>query len=96
MLRIMQTTQNGCLTIKLEGRLLSPWIDEVRRACSPKSRPRKGVLLDLSAVTFVDAPGTKLLRELMSQGVKIGAYSSFTEELLHWRHFDGQSSANRN
>ena len=82
MLRITHGTQNGFATIKLEGRLLGPWIDEVRQACNLALQPSTFLSMDLSSLTFVAATGTEFLRELISRGVKIGAYSSFTKELL--------------
>jgi len=82
MLKITQAMQNGGATIKLEGRLLGPWLDEVRRECNQAPHPLTSLSIDLSAVTFVDALGTEFLRELIGRGVKIKAYSSFTKELL--------------
>jgi hypothetical protein len=37
----------------------------------------------LAAVTYVDAAGVQLLRELVGAGVEITAYSSYIGELLH-------------
>ena len=46
---------------------------------------RRDVLprLDLSCVQFVDAAGVKLLRDLLDQGVALGACSGLVAELLH-------------
>ena len=67
--------------IKLEGKLLSDWIDEVRRlfldvdeCISPG--------LDLSELTFVDREGTELLQQPLRQGVRIESCSPFVAELL--------------
>jgi hypothetical protein len=38
--------------------------------------------LDLAAVTYVDAAGVELLRDLIAEGVEIAACSSFVHELL--------------
>jgi anti-anti-sigma regulatory factor len=69
------------LTIKLEGEILVPWVRAVREACTKRGRrPRR---LDLAAVTYVDAAGVELLRDLIAEGVEIAACSSFVRELLH-------------
>jgi len=70
-------------TIKLEGKLLGPWVDEVRKACAQAMAGSSRTRLDLSAVTFVDAAGVALLRELIRQGVEIAACSGYVAELLH-------------
>ena len=69
-------------TIKLEGKLLRLWVDEVRRACVSGTVPSDWTSLDLSALTFVDAAGEGLLRDLISRGIKVVACSSYVVELL--------------
>ena len=82
MLKVTQTNSHGGgATVKLEGKLLQPWVDEVRTLFPPAagdSLPR----LDLSALTFVDAVGTELLRQLLRQGVAIESCSPFVAALL--------------
>jgi hypothetical protein len=67
--------------IRLEGKLLGDWIDEVRRLFLDLDEcpsPR----LDLSQLTFVDREGAKLLLQLLRQGVRIESCSPFVTELL--------------
>src|SRR5262249_22119178 len=52
-----------------------------RDACAIRGRRR--LRLDLAAVTYADAAGLQLLRDLMAEGVGIAACSSFVGELLH-------------
>ena len=82
MLKITRLRRKGRgLTIKLEGEILVPWVRAVREACTKRGRrPRR---LDLAAVTYVDAAGVELLRDLIAEGVEIAACSSFVRELLH-------------
>ena len=82
MLKITRVFHKGRgLTIKLEGEILVPWVRAVREACTKRGRrPRR---LDLAAVTYVDAAGVELLRDLIAEGVEIAACSSFVRELLH-------------
>jgi hypothetical protein len=69
-------------TIKLEGKLLGPWIDEVSNACAAGMEPSSRFNLDLSALIFVDAAGERLLRDLIARGIEVVACSSYVAELL--------------
>ena len=82
MLKITRLSHKGRgLTIKLEGEIVGAWVGAVRDACAVRGRrPRR---LDLAAVTYVDAAGVQLLRDLMAEGVEIAACSSFVGELLN-------------
>jgi len=81
-LKITLLSQKGHgLTIKLEGQILEPWVSAARDACAIRGRRR--LRLDLAAVTYADAAGLQLLRDLMAEGVEIAACSSFVGELLH-------------
>jgi hypothetical protein len=72
-------------TLKLEGKLLGPWVDELSRACAELPIPPDCLRLDLAAVTFVDPIGVKLLDELVRQGVTIETCSGFIADLLNGR-----------
>ncbi len=83
MLRITQTrTENGKAVVKLDGKLLQPWVAEVRSFFMP-TQAGSFPALDLCGVTFVDGPGTDLLRDLLGQGVPIESCSAFVAALLH-------------
>jgi hypothetical protein len=83
-LKITRVSQKGRgLTIKLEGEILGPWVGAVRDACTRRGRPSGRLRLDLAAVSYADAAGTQLLRDLMREGIGIAACSSFLAELLH-------------
>jgi len=70
------------LTLRREGQLLGPWVAAVRDACRERGRRSGRLLLDLAAVTFADAAGVELLRDLVGEGVEIIACSGFVGELL--------------
>jgi anti-anti-sigma regulatory factor len=70
------------LTIKLEGQLAGSVVPAVRDACRERGRRSGRLLLDLAAVTYADAAGAELLRDLLAEGVEIGACSGFVGELL--------------
>ena len=90
MLRITRipTDDARTITLKLEGKLLQAWTDEVRsaveQAIAGDGQDGRVVRLDLSTLMFVDAAGAGLLRELIaSDRITIGACSSFLTELLN-------------
>jgi anti-anti-sigma regulatory factor len=83
MLRITTIGNDPSTTIvRIEGKLLEPWLEEVRRACVELVAPQRPVCLDLGAVTFVDAAGVDLLHELFQRGVTLAACSAFVAALL--------------
>ena len=69
-------------TMKLEGKLMGPWVDEVRKASASGTIPCTRIILDLSALAFVDAAGERLLRDLIGRGIEVVACSSYVAELL--------------
>jgi hypothetical protein len=83
-LKITEIAQNDSgRTLKPEGKLLGPWVDELRNVCTQPLNRAEQVGLDLAAVTFVNAAGAKLLRELIREGIIITQCSAFVAELLH-------------
>ena len=84
MLKITEIGRNDSgRTFKLEGKLLGPWVDELLNVCTQPLDRAEQVALDLAAVTFVNAEGTELLRELIRQGIIITQCSAFVAGLLH-------------
>jgi hypothetical protein len=65
--------------LKLEGKLLEPWLPELDRACSG---PAEAVRLDLTTLTYADERGVRTLRDLLRRGVTVAASSAFVAALL--------------
>jgi anti-anti-sigma regulatory factor len=83
-LKITEVSRSdSAITFKLEGKVLAPWVDELRRICTEPPDSSRQIYLDLGAVTFLDAAGVKLMRELIRQGIAITQCSGFIAELLH-------------
>lgn len=84
MLRITRFDGHDAIsTLRLEGKLLGPWVTEFARSCAVLAGSPHRLRLDLSAVTFVDGPGVTLLRDLLDCGVTLAACSRLVTELLH-------------
>jgi anti-anti-sigma regulatory factor len=83
MLRITEI-RDDCVgpVLKLEGKLLGPWIDELHEACRLAGDNSVPVRLDLDGLSFVDAAGILAIRGLMRRGVVIATSSLFVRELL--------------
>src|SRR5262249_3251713 len=80
MLRIARVdvdARHSLPTLKLEGKLVGPWVLELRRACDVLEAPPGCVRLNLSAVTFIDPAGIELLGDLIRRGARLpGARAS--------------------
>jgi anti-anti-sigma regulatory factor len=69
-------------SLRLEGKLVGPWLDELRQACQMLPDSPSALALDLSGVNFVDRAGAKYLRTLLGQGAQVTNCTPFVAELL--------------
>ena len=82
MLRITPRPRDGFETLVVEGRLVGPWVAELRRAAE-ETLERSGRLeLHLAGVRFAGPEGASLLRELVSRGASVLQSSHFVDALL--------------
>jgi anti-anti-sigma regulatory factor len=73
-------------TLRLEGRVVGPWVEELRRSCDEALDGGARLILDLGAVSFVDRDGLALLRDLPHDRVELHRCSPFlAEQLKAWR-----------
>ena len=82
MLRITPLATNGTTTLKLEGRLVGAWADELNRVCEATLDEPRRVRLDLTDVTFADAAGIAAVKAAIQRHVEIVGCSLFLSELL--------------
>ena len=74
MLKITTHKEARSTTLKLEGRLVGPWVQELDRCWHELTAVADGqVLVDLTSVTFVDSQGKELLARMRKQGVELRA-----------------------
>jgi ABC-type transporter Mla MlaB component len=84
MLRITIDENSGSVTLRLEGKLIGPWVEEVEQ-CWRKVFTTLGartVLVDLSAVDFVDPAGRVLLARMQSAGFRLASGGTITRFLV--------------
>ena len=83
MLKIVSADRPGDgATLRLEGRVIGPWVDELRRACQRVLVTDTRLTLDLHEVAFVERDGLELLRSLADQGVAVVNCPAFVHEQL--------------
>ena len=81
MLRISLSADDAVATVRLDGKLLHPWIDEVRTTVSRAAAGGRP-LVNLEGLTFADQAGIAFLHELTASGVVVQGASPFINELL--------------
>jgi ABC-type transporter Mla MlaB component len=87
MLRITATGRGAHPeTLRLEGRLVGPWVAQLRSACRACSSAGQRLQLDVAGLRFVDADGAALLRELAQSGAAFSGLSPFVAALLEQEH----------
>jgi len=70
------------LRLQLEGKLIGPWVNELRSLSDAALEQKKSLSLDLERVWFVDGPGVALLRELETRHVAQLHRSQFITQQL--------------
>jgi anti-anti-sigma regulatory factor len=69
----------------LEGRLVQPWIAELRSnwTRTETARRERKCVVDLTGVTFIDKSGEKVLAELSKGGAELIATGCYTRHVVH-------------
>ena len=81
MLRISRSDSTHSTSFLLEGKLLEPWLDELRSALAAVAA-RRPVVLDLSGLSFVDPPAALLLATLERGGTRLKSPSPLIAGLI--------------
>ena len=83
MLRIASVDTPGSrTTLTLEGRVIGPWVDELRHTCQRILVTGGELTLDLHEVAFVARDGLDLLNSLVDRGVTLVNCPAFVREQL--------------
>lgn len=70
MLRISITSSpDNAVRLQLEGKLIGPWVDELRQLSNDAPSHDRMVTLDLKKLWFMDLRGAELLRSLQQRQV---------------------------
>jgi ABC-type transporter Mla MlaB component len=86
---------DSLVVLRLEGRITGCWVEELRRTCAAHAfaahtlADEVQLSLELSKVSFADAAGIALLKELRSHGADLIRPTPFVaEQLKDWPSFD--------
>lgn len=83
MLRIqLFDLQDGTLAIQLAGRIVGPWVGELRSSCERILGVGGTLSVDLGDVSFVDRDGVEFLQSLRARHVTLFNCSPFVAEQL--------------
>ena len=83
MLRISRVeATDEAVTLRLEGRVSGPWVEELRHWCEQVLASGSGLRLDLTDVSFIGLAGVALCRSLRDRQVALLHCSPFVAEQL--------------
>jgi len=71
----------------LDGRLVGPWVGELRASWKKAPRIQSGrtCVVDLNEVTFIDKRGERLLRTMSKEGAQFVATGIYIKHVLQQR-----------
>ena len=81
MLKITITNTATVERWTLEGRLVTPWVDELKRSWKRTIRRRR-CIVNLDEVTFIDKGGERMLRSMSKQGAQLIASDVYVKHVL--------------
>lgn len=81
MLRITIHNEAASTRFIVEGRLAGPWVEELKK-CWQTVAHAVPLLVDLSAMTWIDSEGRALLSEMHRQGVRLVAVGLMTQAII--------------
>lgn len=85
MLRIHVENEGNAMRLRLEGKLIHPWVDELFRVwmeVSPRIPGHWDMCVDLSEVSFVDARGKAMLAAMRRAGCSLQGPTPFIEAVI--------------
>jgi len=82
MLKITIRTDPTGTIFELEGKLVGPWVQELKDCWQEAARSGQSVRVLLCAVTFIDDKGRNLLVEMYRQGAKLVAEGCMNKAIV--------------
>jgi anti-anti-sigma regulatory factor len=83
MLKVTTTDQENAVTLKLEGKLAGPWVQEVNQAWQAVSESSSApCVIDLQSITYIDRAGRALLALMSQQGARLLASGCMTRTIV--------------
>jgi ABC-type transporter Mla MlaB component len=82
MLKITWESSHNEVLMRLDGRVMGRWVDELIRYSQSFLAEGRTLALDMSEVSFVDQKGVAVLQDLLRRGVTVARCTPFVSELL--------------
>jgi anti-anti-sigma regulatory factor len=84
MLRITRAEEGSVTQFKLEGKLAGSFVEAMEQSWQQAITdfPARAFVIDLSAVTYVDAKGTELLTEMHRYGAELRASTCLIKAIV--------------
>lgn len=82
MLRITVEEKRGWATIRLEGGLAGPWVNELRQCWEATLVSQDQIVMDLSEVRSIDSAGIDLLQAMHSAGTQLRGRGLLTNYIV--------------
>ena len=70
------------ITLKLEGRVVGPWVAELEKECKKCLLKKNGLILDLSGVSYIDERGVNMIRRFLGSRIQSVGGSLFLKGLM--------------
>ncbi|HET7258206.1 MAG TPA: hypothetical protein VFI75_00700, partial [Candidatus Acidoferrum sp.] len=81
MLRITTQKKRGRTILSVEGKLAGPWVAALEQCWKERAQGEK-YSVDLCGVSFIDAAGRVLLKEIHRQGGKLAAEGCLNQAIV--------------
>ncbi|HWO43427.1 MAG TPA: hypothetical protein VNO43_16680 [Candidatus Eisenbacteria bacterium] len=81
MLKITRRAEGTRIVFELEGRLVGPWVDELK-CCWDEVSGKQPLIVVLKEVTFIDERGKDLLREINARGDRLVGEGCMTRAIV--------------
>jgi anti-anti-sigma regulatory factor len=84
LLRITRISEPDAITLKLEGKLAGPWVEELQKTWRSvkETAGDQAFVVDLNDVTYIDEPGERLLRQMHTVGTVLVAEGPYMSQRL--------------
>ena len=85
MLKITITSTAREARWTLHGRLVAPWVSELKSCWrrAHRATKRRRCIVNLDEVTFIDQSGERMLRSMSNQGVRFIAGDVYVKHVLY-------------
>lgn len=84
MFKVTLIEQNGQATFRVEGRLVKPWVSELKKTWKEfiREHPKEPLMVDLAEVAFIDQEGKCLLASMFRRGADLCGGGFLTRSIV--------------